>query len=268
MKELKLGINLNVSNAEYHSDRTRLSSSDLKTLLKNPEQFYKEKILGQKEQQEEKAHFTEGSYLHSLILEPENTDKEFIVFDGLRKQGKDFDLFKLQNPGLSIISQPQALRCKSYYKAFKQRKEAVELISGGFAEHTMCVDIDGVPIKVRCDYINPDKGYIADVKTSSFPVDLDSFRVTVDKWQYQLSAALYCQAAKLIYGKDFDFYFVAISKNDSVCELFKLSSEKMHEGQMLVAKALAIYRQCLESNDWTNKQNPDIITSDYEILEV
>lgn len=268
MSNLILGINPPISNADYHKDKSRLSSSDLKLILKDPAQFYKEKILGQKEEQEEKAHFSEGSYLHSLILEPENTDKEFVVYPGMVKRGAEFEAFKLQNPGKTIISNPQKLRCEQYYKAFKKRKEAQQLVKGGFAEHTICVEIEGVPLKVRCDYINPDLGYIADVKTSGFPVDLDSFKITVDKWQYQLSAALYCKAASIIYNKPFDFYFIAIGKTDNNCEVFKLGIEKQVEGEALIYKALELYKTCLETNDWTSKEKIGILDSDYEILEI
>jgi len=266
---LKPGIN-DVSNADYHKDRVYLSSSNLKTILTDLAKFHKEKILGIYEKQEHKTYFDEGSLTHAMILEPDKVSRDFAFFPGWTKAGGLYEQFVLDNPKKTIISVPQKARCDQYVEAFRRNKTAVNLIRNGLAEHTVCVDILGVPIKIRTDYINVDEGYIVDVKTSSMPVDVDSFRYIVGKYQYDLSAALYLMVAEEFYGKPFDFYFPAIAKKDSVCEVFKLSQASRTKGELQVSKAIQIYKKCKETGIWESNAivKKELTVGDYEILEV
>lgn len=264
---LKIGIN-NCTNKEYHSDSTFLSSSDFKLLLKDSSQFYKEKILGQKEKKES-PYFDEGTLTHALILEPEVINSDFAFFDGLRKQGDAYEAFKLQNPGKIYMSKSQKARCDYYVSAFLKRPEAVALLKKGLPEHTICQIYSGMNVKVRCDWINIEDGYIVDVKTSGYPTDLDSFTVTMDQYMYQLSAALYCKIAEIQYGKKFDFYFIAISKKEGDCNVFKLSEATRERGLLQIAQAIQIYKECMATNDWTKKEKKSIFNlENFEILEI
>ena len=269
MKKLKLGVNDKVSNKDYHGDKEYLSSSALKKILSNSEEFYKEYILGQRGYVQKNV-FDEGSLVHAMILEPEVIEEEFAFFDGFIKRGKIFEEFKTNNPGKIWISKSQKLRCDKYVKAYERLESAVSLMRGGEPEHTLCSIISGVPVKVRPDYINIEKGYIVDVKTSGHSVDLEMFKETVGRYSYDLSAALYCEVAKEVYEKDFDFYFVAISKPEETCEVYKVSAKTYKKGRDAVFDALNKYRSCKKKDDWTESYKPAIIEpkGDYEILEV
>lgn len=262
---LQLGLN-DCTNAEYHADQKFLSSSNLKLLLKDPEQFYKEKILGDRTEQKKSASFDEGSLTHSLILEPHMVEAEYAFYPGLRKQGADFEAFAASAGSKTIISRTQQIRCESYRNAFSKNSIAVELLKNGASEQTICASLSDIPIKVRCDYINVEKGFIADIKTSAFPVDVDSAKLTVQKWSYGLSAALYTAIAAQHYGKPFDFYFVFIGKTEIVCEVYKASELTLNNGLIDVMKALKIYKQCLKSGKWALTDIKHV--SNQEILEV
>lgn len=268
MFKLNLGIN-ECSNREYHSDSEYLSSSDYKLLLKDPSEFYKKKYMTT-EPEEKKDFFDDGSAVHSLILEPHLFNSEFAIFNGMRKQGELYQNFVAENPGKIILSTPQIERCRRMVRGYNKRLEAVQLINGGFSEHTVCINFNGVPTKVRADYINIDKGYIVDVKTTGYEADLDSFRMTCDHWDYPLSAALYTKIMEEFYGKPFIFYWLVLSKKDATCELYKMSEATRLKGDLKIAKAQKIYKQCLKSGLWISENN-DIIeptNSTYEILEI
>lgn len=263
---LKLGVN-KVSNSDYHADQTYLSSSNLKLLLKDPAQFYDEKILGNRKSSTG-SHFDEGSLTHSLILEPEQVATEYAFYHGMRKQGTDYENFALANRGKTVISRAQKIRVDNYIDAYNKRPAALNLIQGGEPEHTVCQNISDVPVKVRCDYINIEKGYIVDVKTTSFPADVDSFRLTIDQWGYDLSCALYTAVVSQFYGKPFDFYFLVIDKKLLTCEVYKASQKTLNKGLAQVSQALSLYKKCKESGIWLKEQAPTIVSKDYEIQEV
>lgn len=265
---LQDGIN-QVSNKDYHADTRYFSSSSFKLLITDLAKFHKEKILGLKEEQKENPNFTEGSYVHSLLLEPEKVAEEYAFFDGWRKAGKEWEAFKAVNANKTILSKPQAHRCHQWVASVERRREALELLTGGLPEHTICGKFMDVPVKVRCDYINIDKGYIVDIKTTGYPADTDIFKKTVRDFYYQLSAAMYCEVARSFYNKDFAFYFVVISKPETVCDVYKLSKDSMNEGHVYLVHAVNKYKKCLETNCWTEDELSHIIeTGDYEIEEV
>jgi len=73
--KLKTGIN-ECTNEQYHSDKRFLSSSNLKLILKDVPRFKNEVIDGNR-QNVSKPAFDEGSYAHTLILEPHMVQKEY-----------------------------------------------------------------------------------------------------------------------------------------------------------------------------------------------
>lgn len=261
------GIN-NCTNEQYHGDKSYLSSSNLKLILKDPLQFKIEVIDGKRENKQVNA-FDEGSYAHSLILEPENVDKEYAFFDGFRKAGADWEIFKAANEGKILLSKPQKHRVELWVEAYRQRKQAVNLISGGFPEQSLALNYLDIKIKVRADYINIDKGYIADVKTTGYSPDVDTFSHVIASLGYDLSAALYTQMFSQHYGKKFDFYFVVLGKKEISCEVFKASEATLQKGEMMIIDAINKYKKCLKTGIWTNNKTSSILEEDdYEILEV
>jgi hypothetical protein len=266
------GLN-DCSNAQYHSDRTYLSSSVLKTVYKSLDLYYNEYKLGLKKEisQSTQATFDLGSLVHSYILEPHLVENEYNFFKGFRKAGPEYQEFIMSaKNGKPIISAPQHHQAKELLAAFQKHPAAKQLIEGGFSEQTICGTLHGVKIKTRYDYINADKGYIADVKTTGYGSDLESFKQTVDGLMYYLSAALYCAMAEQYYGKPFDFYFIVLSKKDKTCDVYKMSEETMEKGRHIVREACAKYKQASETNIWTDLKEPAkmVLDEDYEILEV
>ena len=144
------GIYKTLSNDAYHSEQKHLSSSNLKMLLKDTNQFYKEKILGEREPLKG-AFLDEGNYTHSLILEPHLVPEEYLFFDGNRKAGKEWKEFeaKHKDSGKIILSQPQKTKVESWVDAYNKRPEAVDLVKGSDKEYSLFSEMLGVLLKVR-----------------------------------------------------------------------------------------------------------------------
>ena len=132
------GIYKELSNDKYHAEKEHLSSSNLKMLLKDTNQFYKDKILGEKEPLKG-AFLDEGNYAHSLILEPHRINDEYLFFEGNRKAGKDWKAFeaKHKDSGKIILSAAQRVKVKGWVASFNKRPEALDLIEGAHNELTI-----------------------------------------------------------------------------------------------------------------------------------
>ena len=259
---------MEITKMDYHTDISRLSSSMLKLLIKDIERFHRKYIL-QSEPKEHKDVFDEGSLVHAMLLEPHLIEHVFAFYPGLRKAGAAYEAFVLENQGKIIMRTAQYLKCKEYAKSAQLHPEAMELISGGCAEHTMYAELAGLPVKARADYINVERGYIVDVKTTSYPAEHEMFKQTMAELNYGLSAALYCDIAAQVYHKKFDFYFVVISKSDGRCDVYKTSEQTLAEGRASYLKALLLFRNCTASGIWVAEQPTLSYSSkNYEIEEV
>ena len=262
------GIYKTLSNDKYHAEEKHLSSSNLKMLLKDTNQFYKEKILGEKEPLKG-AFLDEGNYAHSLILEPHMVEEEYVIFPGNRKAGKEWKAFEAEHKdsGKIILSAAQKLKVENWVESYKKRPEAIDLVDGANNEFSLFSDMAGVPLKVRADVINIDKGFIADIKTTASDPDVDTFRFTVEQYGYDLSAALYVDLFSRRYEKEFDFYFIVLGKRSLTCEVYKASDLTLGKGRKKMLTALKLYKTCMENGKWDDEKEIKPIT-DYEILEV
>ena len=259
---------LGTSNADYHADKTHLSSSQLKLLLQSTETFYDEIICGLKTPSNSDA-FEQGTLMHTLLLEPEKLQVDYAIYPGLRRGGNAFEDFKAANPGKTIITYPVLERCEKLVKAAITHKAAFKLLTGGLAEANMISQILSVPVKARADYINIEHGYIVDFKSTALPTGEDVFRETIKQYKYALSAALYAQIAYDTYGKLFDFYWIVISKNDGGCAVYKASSATLSQGAAEVTTAIVLYKKCKETNNWKAAETAsDVFLNLDEVIEI
>ena len=162
--------------------------------------------------------------------------EEYVFFDGNRKAGKVWKAFEEEHKdsGKIILSAPQKAKVESWVDAYNKRPEAVDLVKGADKEFSLFSDMLGVPLKVRADIINIEKGFIADVKTTASDPDLDTFKFTVEQYGYDLSAALYTDLFSRRYDKQFDFYFIVLGKRTYTCEVYKVSEATLGKGRKKV----------------------------------
>jgi exodeoxyribonuclease VIII len=271
MSQLTDGLNI-ATNEDYHGDRKYLSSSVLKTVLKSLNDYKKYYIDGEVKTFNNRDALNEGTLAHAYILEPHLVETDFSFFPGFRKAGKEFEEFlskmSPEDAKKPVISMPQKVRTKNLIDIYKLHPVAPKLIAGGEAEQTICGTLHGVPIKTRYDYINVDKGYIVDVKTTGYSGEIDSFKQTIKDLNYELSAALYCQIAEQFYGKPFDFYFVVLSKKELQTHVYKMSEETMNRGKRMVLEACNKYKKALDTGIWEESSTAKPLVQDEEILEV
>ena len=250
MGGLKLGWN-DIGNQDYHDDREYISSSGLKLLLKDPRTFYK-KYVKEEEGNEFKSDSLDfGSYVHSLLLEPELVESEYAFYSGT-KRGKDWEAFKTENCEKTIITATQRMHASQMQGSFVENKWAVDLCTGGQAEQTLCVEMGGVPVKVRYDYFKETEGII-DIKTTRYGVTLEEIQSTILQWDYDLSAALYVDAYKEHTGIELPFYFIFLSKQYLATEVFCAGSTIIENGRRKYKEAIRRLKECRATGRWFNR---------------
>lgn len=260
---LYLGTNENISNEEYHGDRNFLSSSSLKLLLQDREAFRRKYILQEiDEPKKNQSALDFGTAAHLMLLEPHLFDSEVVFFNGPRKAGKVFEEFKLQNEGKLILTEVDKMKLDAFKSSFENHHASWILKDCKF-EHTMCALLNSTMLKSRADAISIGGGYIVDVKTTGYMGDVETFKQTIENLYYDLSAALYCAIAEKIYKKQFDFYFIVLSKSDMSCNVYKMSKNTMLAGYGKLESAIETYKNCLLTGNWS-----DVSVEEEEITNI
>ncbi len=257
MSILKLGFNEDISNSDYHSDIEYLSSSSLKLLNKCPREFYKKYVKGEEDEEKGSSpHLVFGSLVHTLILEPHMLEEDYSLYQGTKgKSSNEYKEWKslLPEDAGEIITQSQLSKARMLTDIVQENEHAVELLAEGSPERTLCVEIDGVKIKVRADWHDAASAAIVDVKTTGSGLSYEEIQQTCLQWGYPLSAALYADAFEQETGKKQDFYFIFVGKSPMGCAVFKASDQFLEFGRRQYKAAIKKILESRASGIWFNE---------------
>lgn len=237
-----------LSNADYHGNRSHVSSSGLKSALYDPSEFHRKYVAGEPSKPSDAMQL--GTYIHGLVLEPEKVSEEFVVFPGPRKAGNIFKDFAAQHPDRIIMSQPQHDLAAAMRTGFLALPAAKALLKDGEPEGSYFTRLDGMLVKVRLDWLAAG-GQIMDVKTTSSELLETDIQKVIRRFAYHLSAALYVDVLKSFTGEEHPFYFAFLSKAGS-CQSFiwKASDEMITAGRKAYRQAIQQLRICRETGIW------------------
>ena len=208
--------------------RKFLSNSDIKTLMSNPLNFGGAS--------EKTVNMVVGSYLHTIVLQPDKVDT-FKILDYANRNYKgykdevatDREICLLQHEADSIMFMRDQLMSNRIVR---------DLIHGSYEEANVQHEVPGIkPImgntwKGKADVINHDERLVIDLKTTS---NIDKFKWSVRDYNYDSQAYLYRE----IFG--YDLIFIVIDKNTHKINIFEVSDETLLNGEKKVFDANAIY---------------------------
>ena len=169
-KKLLNKLDTSLSSAEYHGMKGSFSSSQLKTMLEDPEVFYK-KYITKTIAKEEIAAFDVGTYFHTAILEPHLLEKECVVYtDGIRS-GKKWEEFKEKNAGKAIITAKEKETADKIVQAVKDSPIAMSLLTKIKPEVSAFIEIYCTNDEIYCQ--KDGKWYQLLVVAGWVPCELD-----------------------------------------------------------------------------------------------
>lgn len=286
-----------MSSEAYHSHFNSFSSSQLKTILDDPEIFYKKYVIKEIEREEMSA-FDIGTYFHTSILEPDKLQSECAVYTGVRR-GKEWESFKLLHKGKAIITSSELTQAETIIKAVKASTIANEYLSKSKVE-VSCFNLiyvylgdvycnghiltekgwyinetgykfaqkKGVEIllKVRADALGED--FILDLKSTSGNVKNDHLmRSKVSSYSYDLSASLYLDMFSIESGKTYEkFIWTFASKDYGNCKNYVASEKNIKVGRAKYKKALVLLSEYLKNN-WQFKDELSTLEPQFFELE-
>lgn len=249
----------NISNADYHGTCPGVSSSQLKTLIQQTPAHYKAKYIDGGDPQPPTDAMNFGTLVHTLVLEPDQFESEFIIapkVDRRTKAGKaDWAAFQDEARGKLIVSEQDKLTASKVAEAIR----AMPIMQAAFQrdhqiEHSLFwEDPDtGLACKCRPDFASLPA--IIDLKTTG-DASPDEFARSIFKFGYHLSAAHYIEGCNQVWGKGEvvaqHFILVCAEKAAPYAVVpYSIAEQDLEIARRQRAKALQTLAQCLETDTW------------------
>lgn len=278
-----------MSSELYHSTPDTVSSSQLKDLLDNPEEFH-HKYVSKKAEKLHIDAFDVGSYFHTAVLEPHKLTEDIVIYPG-KRFGSQWEAFKKKNRGKAICSPAMEKQAKKLVSAVKASKACRKWLKGGVSEaslfvrlvvadgriyakdHGLILGMNGwektkavpkgteITVKVRADRMNQEKGFIIDLKsTTGNAKSKSSMESKVKNYNYGLSAAFYMDIYNVIGLGIKTFVWIFASKDVGNAKPWKVGKNHILAGRAKWSEAIITLAENIE-NDWeldcTGTLDPD-----------
>lgn len=220
----------------YYADRSYLSNSSLKLLVKSPTKFHLWREG--KWSWPSASYFDVGSALHALFLEGKDIS---VKWNGTRR-GNDYKAFKAENADKLVLPTKDYECVHGMFDKLNKVQEVTELMGFDFQPEVPAVmewvtesgEIIGLKGKADSIVTDGDRKYIVDLKTTAKP--LDEWRRNA-RWTYSQQAYLYTE----LFDLD-EFYFLVIEKEFPYeVGIFKASDAFLDYGAKELEKSINLY---------------------------
>jgi hypothetical protein len=237
-----------IDNDKYH-DGPGISRSGLVRLLRSPA-HYKTPVA-------ETPTLRFGKLFHLAVLEPDKWTSEAAPMpqglDARTKAGKAAKT-DIEASGKEVVSYKDWLTISEMAMAIMRNKTARDLLKDGESEISGYWPDPRYPdilCKCRLDWINKPKRVIVDIKKTT-DARQHPFTALGYRLGYHMEAAWYLYGATQITRIEHrDFYFICVEDTPPYAvQVYKAGDEMISEGLLDCARALEIYKRCLDTDNW------------------
>lgn len=257
------------TNREYHSSFSEDSHSSLDLFHKSIEQYAAIRVFKLIKPPAPTDAMKFGTLFHTLVLEPENFDKEYVInekHDGRTKIGKVCKIDFLERAaGREVVEQSDVDMVLAMKDGIERNQPARWLLSqyGEPEVSFRCKDKDtGCNLKVRMDYLSScgDGFTIVDLKTTD-DVSPKAWSRTAHNFGYHRQAAMYLDCCKE-HGIPADrFVFLACSKTPPhECVAYQPDIHSIQLGRTENSHIMAELSRRRSLNDWSGRWSGEVNT--------
>lgn len=251
-----------MSNEEYHAS-PEFSSSQLKDMLRSAAHFYVNSISKEAKKEASSA-MNFGTLVHTVFLEPEQFEHEFVIapkFDKRTKAGKEEALaWEQANQGKMLVNADDvenATRMAENLRTLGIYQDMIKYPGMPEASFFFTDPVYGLQLRVRPDWhIAPcdawPNGLIIDLKTTEDARPM-AFSKTCGNFAYDLSASMYREGFQQVYETDDKppFIFLVAERNTPFnVKQYKASDLFLSVGDNRYSKSKEKLAESLLVDDW------------------
>lgn len=193
-----------------------------------------------------------GAIMHRSIFEPDTMKGAFAVKPiGMNFTTKEGKAWRDGQSDKTILTHAEATKIERSVAAVWKHPIAKRLLAGSDFERSLFAsDSGGTLRKARLDVLPKSGNVLPDLKTCESAAAED-FEKQVLTYRYHVQAAYYLDICKLLGIPRTRFVFICVEKTSPFCvAVHELDTEVVEWGRRIYQRDLAVYRQCVKSNEW------------------
>lgn len=184
-----------------------------------------------------------GSLVHLLVLEPHLFPKQYAIFKGLRRAGKEWEEFQEKyGKKRTIIKVSEYEEANKIAMAVKQHPTA-QLLIQSCAKYEELIEGEFNDIKLKGFVDAYCKTHIIDLKTCMDANPVKFTKVAYDSL-YNLQAAIYKSALSKKITKNADYFIIAVDKTEPYhVSVMRATDDFIKSGQDLLERLLIEFKE-------------------------
>lgn len=197
-----------------------------------------------------------GRVTHALVFEPDTFERDYAIWEGGTRRGKDWEEFKAANEGRTIFKPEEIDRSIGMADAVRRHPLVQQYLVGGVFESTLTwrdEDTD-LECKARPDWIIPDSKILLDLKTAR-SIDGRRFGAAAAAYGYHCQMAHYAAGVLAVHGWLPKRVLIVAVETDPPHDvaIFELDADAMWAGKEEVAELMERLRQCIVTDRWPGR---------------
>jgi hypothetical protein len=221
--------------------------STLKELRRSPKHYQH----ALRHQRKDTTAFKLGRAVHTAVFEPDRLLRDYVIWEGDRRAGKEWERFKELHWRSTILKVDEYERACAIRDAVRAHSLAAPILVGGQAEHALqwTDEKTGLPLKARLDMLG--RLAVIDLKTSRHAIDARLFASAAWSLGYFHQLAFYTRGARAVTGKELPAVIIAVENAPpfDVC-FYKVDEDDLWLAGEEVDKLLALLKTCRETDSW------------------
>jgi hypothetical protein len=262
-KIVEPGVYAGVPMASYHGDLCAgpsVSSSGLRQIdQESPAHYFDGSYLNpDRAPEEEKAFFSFGRAVHTLVMRESGFAESFVVrpekwADWRKAEAREWRSAAVSE-GLGVLTPDDLETIRGIARSLHLDPFIREGGFDGLAEHSIVWQDPetGVWMKARPDVMNIEARVLSDLKTISL-ADGQSCRKAIADHGYHIQLALACEGLEILTGEKFDdgcFLVFAEKKRPYCVNVKPISPNAIWTGRQIVRRAVRKFAECVENGAW------------------
>jgi hypothetical protein len=192
-----------------------------------------------------------GRAVHTACFEPDRMLRDYVLWDGGDRRGKDWLAFKEANAERTILKVEEYERACAIRDAVRAHRLVAPLLVDGQAEHALAWTDEktGMACKARLDMLSP--AAVVDLKTSRHAVDARLFASAAWSLGYFHQLAFYVRGARAVTGKEVPAVIIAVENAPPFDVLvYQVDEDDLWLAGEQIDELLAKLKECRETNQW------------------
>lgn len=245
---------MQITNAEYHNDSSRISKSGLDLISKTPAHYWSRHLDPNRPPRPTtvKDFFADGTAAHAIICEPEVFNKTYVVRPGSRMNAAELAAFSAAAGDRTVIDLDTYRMITGMRDSVFSHPIAAELLRSGRPEQTIywTDPMTGAACKCRPDW-ESDMGFLVDIKTTN-DVSPGAFARSSAKYRYYVQDAFYTDGFQTATGRKLSgFVLIAVEKEPPYqVAIYTHDPEDIALGRKHYIENLETYVECLRTGHW------------------